>query len=229
MNNNDPPPDMDSGDVIETIIVSHVRAYREMWFPVLDPDENFSIVRAFSGPVETLAAARTFRPDMVLIDAALPGGLVLVRRLRAELPDARLVAMPLPETEAAILAWAEAGISGYVADSAALADLPRLLREIAMGRQSCSLKIAGVLLRRAGLGAELAAPAGESAALTAREREILVLLGAGKTNKEIARRLDIGVGTAKCHVHSVLTKLRLTSRSRVAAVMNGGGIAALDY
>ena len=114
--------------------------------------------------------------------------------------------------------WAQAGISGYVPNTASLSELSLLLLRISRGEQFCSSQVTGALLRRIGDPAEAAAVVpGPHEALTGRERDILRLVKLGLTNKEIARRLDIGLGTAKTHVHNLLGKLKLSSRVQIAA------------
>jgi DNA-binding NarL/FixJ family response regulator len=98
------------------------------------------------------------------------------------------------------------------------------LKEIHRGEQPCSTRIAGTLLRHV-CDAERAKwprvlPATR---LTSREVEILRLVGNGLTNKDIARRLGISLGTAKSHVHSLLGKMKLQRRTEVAALLNGSG------
>ena len=139
-------------------------------------------------------------------------------------PHTEVVALGLSETETDVIAWAEAGVCGYVPRSAALRDLVEILAQIVRGEQPCSSRIAASLLRRIAKGPASggdrpgSAPpeADEPPALTRREEHVVRLLGAGLSNKEIARDLKIGVATIKSHVHSVLRKLALERRGQVA-------------
>jgi DNA-binding NarL/FixJ family response regulator len=123
------------------------------------------------------------------------------------------------ETEESIVAWAEAGVAGYIPRTAALADLITLLTDILLGEQVCSGTVAAGLLRRIasaavpgrGQGVQPVVPL-----LTFREQQIVQLITEGMTNKGIARHLDIGVATTKSHVHSLLRKLSLNRRGQVA-------------
>src|SRR5262249_14313388 len=126
------------------------------------------------------------------------------------------------ETSDNVIAWAKAGVAGYIPRTAALNDLASLLASIMRDEQRCSPRVAASLLRQMSREVE---PAGErtyapsALALTAREIQIVELVAAGLSNKEIARRLDIGVATTKSHVHNLLGKLRVQRRGQVALWM----------
>lgn len=229
-----PANDTKIGAVIDTVVVSQVRFLRECLRQLLSRDPAVRAHADCATLAHTLATAQNLQPELILLDAAFPSGVEAAQRLRAAVPASRIVVFAVPETEEAVLAWAEAGVAGYVPDTASLDDLSGLLRGISWGEQPCSSRVAAALMRRVAEGPWTARGAGpgEPAALTTRERGILRLLSAGLTNKEIARRLDIGIGTAKSHVHSILGKLQLTSRSQVAARMNRihtSGFGAAGY
>ena len=136
-------------------------------------------------------------------------------QLSAGIPGAGVVALALAETDQNVLAWAEAGIAGYVPDTASVNDLVGLIKQISRGEQACPSRIAGSLLRRIATtrgGRSMPAQPG-AAALTQREMQISALLGKGLCNKDIARHLGISLGTTKSHVHNLLGKLRVQRRA----------------
>ncbi len=204
---------------IDTLVISQVRFLRECLAEMLTRDPAVRLHEGCATPGHALAAATAVRPAMVLLDGGFPGGLALAAQLRTALPAAKIVAIALPETEDVILAWAEAGITGYVSNTTSLSELSALLRQISGGEQFCPSRIAGALLRRVATASRRPEPE-PRASLTGREQDILRLVCAGLTNKDIARRLDIGLGTTKVHVHNVLRKLNLSSRLQIAAQMN---------
>ena len=204
------------------VIVSQVRFLRECLTEVLGRDPHVQLQGACATLADTLEAAQAGRPEIILLDAAFPGGGAMIRHLHSAVPESRVVAIAVAETEENILAWAEAGIAGYIPNTASLQDLTSLLKEISRGEQSCSARIAGTLLRRVSHRDRLGGPRAPPAArLTTREIEILRLVGSGLSNKDIARRLGISLGTAKSHVHSVLGKMKLQRRTEAAAFLNG--------
>ena len=112
----------------------------------------------------------------------------------------------------------EAGVICYVPDTAALANLVRLIVDIHGGEQLCSGRVAAELLHRIAVTESLGI--GRNAlslapALTRREREAAELIATGLSDKEIARRLNISLATAKLHVHNLLGKLNVQRRGQV--------------
>jgi DNA-binding NarL/FixJ family response regulator len=201
------------------LIISDIRFFRESLADVFARDGAFVVAGIAADGEQALDLSRRAHPQTILIDAALPDGLVAVRRLAEFTPQAPIVALALVETEADVIAWAEAGISGYVPRTTPLTELVGFLGEIVRGKQTCSTHVAGGLLRwiskasRAGNGRQ---PQTESPPLTVRERQVVRLICSGLSNKEIARRLNIGLSTTKSHVHKLLGKLALERRGQIA-------------
>jgi DNA-binding NarL/FixJ family response regulator len=201
------------------IVLSHVRFFRE------------GVSSALSGHVplgapamcETLDEARfalEAQPSaIVLMDSGLPEGLRALRDLHLNYPAACVVVFALCETEENVVAWAQAGATGYIPMTAALCELVQIVEGILRGEQICSAAIASQLLRRIGSTSEsLRNGVGldPETALTMRERQIMSMIGKGLSNKEIARLLSIEVSTAKSHVHNILGKLGLQRRGQVS-------------
>jgi two-component system, NarL family, nitrate/nitrite response regulator NarL len=200
------------------LILSDIRFFREGLAEILARGRPYHIAVAAT-VAEAVDVVQMARPDMVLIDTTLPDGRAAVTRLHELAPDVRLVALAVAEVDAEIIAWAEAGVCGYLPRSAALHDLVGYLDAIMHGEQSCSKQVAAALLRWISIGrhSKLSQADGVSPPpLTVREEEIAALVGAGFSNKEIARLLSIGLATTKTHVHNLLGKLGLERRTQVA-------------
>ena len=206
------------------LVLSDIRFFREGLAEVLERDGVFANVGLAADADEALATAGRTAPKMILVDASLPDGPAIVSRLCDLTPQPQVVALALLETETAVIAWAEAGVTGYVPRNTGISELVSLLEGIVRGEQICSRRIAASLLRRVTRSPRQVAPhafATIPSSLTLREQQVMQLLGTGLSNKEIARRLNIGLGTIKSHVHNVLSKLALNRRSQVARWMNG--------
>lgn len=213
------------------LILSDIRFFREGLAEILTREGKFAAIGLAANIAEALAAAADAAPPVILIDVALPDGLAAASRLRNLSPQPQIVALALAETEPAVIAWAEAGVSGYVPRSAALSELMVLLEGIMRGEQACSGNIAAGLLRwisQSPRRAEQHAVTAEPSSLTLREEQVVRLIGAGLSNKEIARQLKIGLGTTKSHVHNVLGKLELKRRSQVARWIHADPVSAAD-
>ena len=203
---------------LRVLIVSDVKFFRDGLAEVLS--QHADVVAATAeDPEMALAQTLATNPAAILLDVALPSALAAVASIAASATGIPIIALALTETEQTVLTWAEAGVTSYVPRSASIVDLIGTVRLAVHGEQSCSTKIAGAMLRRlrqlAMIASQHRSPFTD-ARLTRREREIAGMIADGLSNKLIARKLNIGVATAKCHVHNILEKLKLHRRSDVA-------------
>jgi two-component system, NarL family, nitrate/nitrite response regulator NarL len=196
-----------------------VRFTRESIAQLLERDALVTVVGQSAGLTEAMTVAHALQADIVLLDARLPEGPAEVRRALDLAPDLRIIACSVRESEEEIIAWAEAGVIGYIPRTAALADFVRLIVDIHNGEQTSSGRIVTGLLRQIAVTARrrFTRDAGfPSPALTKRERQAAELIRSGLSDKEIARQLNISLATTKSHVHNLLGKLHLNRRSQVA-------------
>ena len=164
-------------------------------------------------------------PDVVLVGLLMPGmdGIEATRQLKARWPVIEVVVAvtSFPE-EAKVRAALEAGAAGYLLKDAQADEVAAAIRAAAVGE--CHLDPAAAKL----LAASLRAPRPAADTLTVREREVLTLIAEGRTNRQIARQLNVTERTARTHVSNILAKLQLTSRTQAAlwAVQEGLAPAA---
>jgi DNA-binding NarL/FixJ family response regulator len=204
--------------VTRVLVVGEIRLYREGLVLILQGKRGMEPTGAVRDVPEALAAFGELEPDVVLLDGARAEAVGAVRALVAAEPTMRVVVLGVGEEETEVIAFAEAGVSGYVtrnADEAALCDA---LEIAARGETFCSPRVAATLLRRV---TALSAQRSEvrTSRLTIREREIVELIRDGLSNKEIAKRLSIEVATVKNHVHNILDKLDVRRRSDVTTAL----------
>jgi two-component system nitrate/nitrite response regulator NarL len=202
--------------LVSALIVSEVRFLRDCLAEILVRYPDIEVCGQSASLTDALDAAHALQPAIVLLDVALPGSFDTVAQFSAVAPAADVVALAIVETEENVLAWAEAGVAGYVPNTASVDELVAMLRQINQGEQTCSPRISGTLLRRIAVAGRGAKPSFPADSLTQREFEIWRLLGEGLSNKEIARRLSISLGTTKSHVHNLLHKLSLQRRIEAA-------------
>jgi DNA-binding NarL/FixJ family response regulator len=199
---------------IKVAILSVVRLYAEGLAEYLSNRGDVfvtGIARNFTEIKKLLAAAPV---DLILCDTSEKQAVAEVRQLVSHFSDVRIVAVALAETETEIIAWAEAGIAAYVPRDASLSQLHTAILAAMRDEARCSPKITSWLLRELRHRPDRTYM-GET--LTPREIQTLRLISQGLSNKEIARELGISTSTVKNHVHSVLEKLRVQSRSQAAA------------
>jgi DNA-binding NarL/FixJ family response regulator len=209
----------DSQACLSVLIVSEVRFLRESLAETLPRFPGIRVCGQSATLADGLDTAEVLRPTIVLLDVAFPGSRDAVAKISPAAFGAHLVALAISETAENVLAWAEAGVDGYVPNTASLDELVSLLRQIHRGEQTCSPRVAGSLLRHASIVGRHKRPNKPSVALTRREFEILGLLREGLSNKNIARRLGISLGTTKSHVHNLLGKLSIQRRVDATRVL----------
>jgi DNA-binding NarL/FixJ family response regulator len=205
---------------LRILLVWGVRFIGECLVELLERDPLVSVVGLFSDLSEAMALGATLQADVVLVDGRMAEGAAAVRRALDIVPGMRIVASGVRETEDDIVAWAEAGVIGYVPRTTPLSDFVRLIMDIHSGEQICSGRVAAGLLRRIARTANAGAHSNGlmvTPALTRRERQAAELIKSGLSDKEIARRLNISLATTKSHVHNLLGKLNARRRSEVAA------------
>lgn len=207
--------------MIRVLIVADIRLYREGLAQVLGRTGHLEIVGAVGVGDEVLANVARCAPDIVLMDLAIADCAAIIGAMRGVSPQVRVVAFAVSEVESDVLACAEAGVAGYVPREASVEDLVAVLQCVARGEALCSPQITGMLFRRvaalsAGLGSQPSL-----VTLTGREREIILMVDRGLSNKGIAEELGIELATVKNHVHNILEKLKVHRRGEAAARLRG--------
>lgn len=191
--------------------------------------------QAWAGDVHTAAdVAATIRlpldpaSSVVLVHLGSVDGLRVLRAVRAAWPEARVVAIAVPDDGADALACAQTGVAGIVLRTGTLSDLEATVAGVARGETVCPPSVVGALVQHLFTEASTVRAPADDGRLTSREREVLVLIEQGLTNKEISRRLGIEVRTVKNHVHNVLEKLRVRHRSEAAARLRDARVPELS-
>jgi DNA-binding NarL/FixJ family response regulator len=202
---------------------------REALAIVLKADPAILSVELSADLVSALAITPVMTLDAVLLDATLPCGHSEVRRSREIAPNAPpIIAFGVRQTSDEVIAWAEAGVTGYIANTISQAEFVPILKAILAGEQACSGQVVAELLRRIAALASVVEGrqypselAPSELALTERERQIAELITGGLSDKEIARRLNMSLPTVKLHVHHLLGKLNVQRRGQVILRLHG--------
>jgi DNA-binding NarL/FixJ family response regulator len=203
------------------LLVSDVRLSRE---PLIDRLEQH-VAGTIIGVSDAAGLAdqlHALEPDAVLLDVRCRESHEVLRLVPAVRPATRLVAFAVSDDDRDIVACAEAGVSAYVPADAPLTELVIAIQTVIRGDLHLPPQIAAALFRRLAAPEATNAPVPASLNLTARERQILALVVQGLTNKEISTDLHIEVATVKNHVHNLLLKLQVKSRSEAAARVRQG-------
>jgi two-component system nitrate/nitrite response regulator NarL len=201
--------------VIRVYLVSATRLYRDGLVDALS--SRFEVIGAEASSFDALPKIAASRPDVVLLDSDASDSVDAVAAVASAAPEAKVVALAMPEVEPRLVVLAEAGISGYVSREGSLDDLIAVIESVSRGEMLCSPGMAATLLRRVTALAAERQPARSHGQLTERQAEIVALVAEGLTNKEIARRLCIELPTVKNHLHVIFARLDVSRRSEAAA------------
>lgn len=186
---------------------------------------DFELVGEAGSGLTALKVIRESRPDVAVVDISMPelNGIVLSRRLAADMPDLRLLVLTLHEDRAYLNQALEAGVRGYVLKRSAVENLVQAIRAVMVGGIYIDPAIVGRVFESKQVNKRLAARKGVSPALTDREADVLKLAALGFTNKEIAARLDVGVKSIETYKARGLEKLGLKTRAELVRYASGQG------
>lgn len=197
---------------IRILITEDQRIVREGLIALLEDEPEIAIVGEAANGQEALDLFGQLQPDVVLMDLQMPvlDGPEATRRIRAQHPDARILALTTYATDEFIFTALRAGAQGYLLKDASADDLLAAIRAVHQGQTSLAPEVAARLVSGVSAGAP--------EQLTAREREVLHLMGQGCSNGEIAEKLVIAPRTAKVHVQNILGKLGATNRTEAVSI-----------
>jgi DNA-binding NarL/FixJ family response regulator len=191
---------------------------------LLEVEEDLEVVGEAGDARETVALALAIHADIVLMDLGMPhgGGIEATRQLASFAPHVHVLVVTMFEDDLSVYSALEAGARGYVLKGARRAELLRAVRGVGAGGVSVGPAVAGRVLRRFTGGGP--GDAVVFASLTARERQVLVLLAAHLTNSEIAARLQLSEKTVRNHVSNLFTKLGVSTRAEAVTTAREAGL-----
>ena len=196
------------------VVARSLKAYLES-FP------DLKVVGIATRGEELLRQIQEWRPQVVLQDLLMPGGMdgvETIRRISECAPSVKVVALTASTDEARMMGALRAGAAGYVRKDAEPEILLAAVRAIARGKTYIDPSVSGQILRAA-------APSED---LTPREIEVLRQLALGRSNKEIADALSIGDETVKTHVGNVFSKLQVENRAQAIVQAFKRGLVSLE-
>jgi DNA-binding NarL/FixJ family response regulator len=206
--------------VIRVLIADDHPVVRQGLRTFLGVQEDIDVVGEASDGAEAVSRAEELTPDVILLDLNMPGvdGLTALRELRERGVSARVLVLTSVGERARVLPVVRAGAAGYLYKDVDPHALVQAIRAVHDGH---------VLFAPEAADAVLAADQGEKGAtpLTEREREVLVQIARGRSNREIARALVVSEKTVKTHVSNILMKLGLQDRTQAALYAVRHGLA----
>lgn len=190
---------------------------------LIDNQPDMQVISEASDGQAAIQNALALKPDVIVMDISMPGmnGLAATRALKKQQPDIAVVTLTRHSDDAYIQELLRAGVSGYVLKQSAPTELIQAIRATAAGGQyldsAITARVTAKLLGRADTVAQ------SGATLSGREAEVLRMIAAGYSNKEVAGRLSLSVKTVEAHKANAMRKLGLSGRIDIMkyAVLQG--------
>jgi DNA-binding NarL/FixJ family response regulator len=209
---------------IRIVVADDQELIRDAFVRILDAEPGIDVVAQAANGLQAVDAVHTHRPDVLLLDIRMPvmDGIEAARRVCAETATRVLVLTTFDEDEY-VYETLRAGASGFLLKDVLGPQLVDAVRVVAAGESLLAPTVTTRLIRQAVAQRQPRTVGSTVDVLTPREREILVLLGRGRSNAELAAALVLSEHTVKTHVSNVLSKLGLRDRAQavVAAYESG--------
>jgi two-component system nitrate/nitrite response regulator NarL len=213
---------------IRLLIVDDHPVVRKGITASLSQDSNIQVVGEAADGVQALRMARELRPDIMLTDIDLPekNGLIVTETIRKEIPSIRVLILSMHTNTDYVLRIVQSGASGYVLKGGSTDDLIRAIEVVNSGEAFFSPEVARTALNQFVRGNS--SGGGSLSMLTAREREVLIQIADGLSNKEIASQLGVGVRTVETHRERIMKKLNIHSVAGLTKFALSQGLISLN-
>jgi len=213
---------------IRVLLIEDNRLLREGITKMLNAEEDMRVVSS-SGNGDAFEKAKKLAPDVVLLDLGLKNqnSMTVVGLIKKQFPATQVIVMDLVPAHAEVVEFVRAGVAGFILKDATLHDFLHTIRSVAKGAKVLPTPMTGSLFSQI---VEHAIQGGKidkvmsAVKMTSREQDVIAHIAAGKSNKEIARELNIAVHTVKSHVHNTLEKLALHTRLELATFAHSQGM-----
>ncbi len=204
---------------IRLLLADDYALFRRGLASLLATESDFEVVGEAVDGLQALEMARELMPDVIVMDVSMPAmdGLEATRRIKAEMPYARIVILTISDGESSLLEAVKSGADGYLPQKVEPQVLYGTVRGVARGEAPMSRTMAARLLEEFDRRGEQPAAAAPVARLSVRERDVLQQVAQGRSDEEIAAALAIAENAVKNHLKNVLEKLHFESRVQAAA------------
>jgi DNA-binding NarL/FixJ family response regulator len=202
--------------------------FRDGLARILNSQIDFEVIGEATNGLEAIAEAQRLAPDLILMDVTMPvcDGLEATQRIKQEFPNMTIVMLTVNDESDKLFEAIRNGAQGYLLKSIRREEMLTLLQGAMHGEAAITPSMAGRMLeefrrldRQPSLNHEERIPI-----LTEREKEVLVLVASGASNKEVADKLSVSIHTVKSHIRKILDKLHLTSRHEAASFAQREGL-----
>ena len=207
------------------LIIEDNRVLRDGLVAMLNGQPDMHVVATIGSGNNILLRTRQSKPHLILLDMGLKdyNELSIVEIVRKHVPDAKVIGMGFILSQSDIVEFVESGASGFILKDATVNEFLATVRSVLRGEKILPPSLTGSLFTHI-IELALKNRKGKQTStvrMTKREREIIVQIADGLSNKEIAQKLNIATHTVKSHVHNIMEKLALHSRLQIAKFIRG--------
>src|SRR5512140_654549 len=205
-------------DKIQIVIIDDHPLFRDGVVNTLNAESDFEVVGEGASADDAIRLTLDLLPDLVLLDLSIPGGgLNAAQVIAHRVPVTKIVILTASESEEDLMGALKVGARAYILKGVAARELVRIVRSTYAGEAYVTPTLAASLLSEmTGRASGTRAPSNPLDELSGREREILELVAAGKSNKEIGYELHLTEKTIKHHMTNILQKLQVRNRVEAA-------------
>jgi DNA-binding NarL/FixJ family response regulator len=212
---------------IRVLLVDDHHLFRDGLARILDSQIDFKVIGGATNGMEAITEAQRLQPDLILMDVGMPicDGLEATQQIKQASEDVTIVMLTVSDEDEKLFEAIRSGAQGYLLKSIRRENMLALLRGAVRGEAAISPAMAGRMLeefRRLDRQA-VSFPEQERPVLTQREKEVLVLVASGASNKKVAASLSISIHTVKSHMRKILRKLHVSSRHEAALLARREG------
>jgi DNA-binding NarL/FixJ family response regulator len=214
---------------IRILLADDHQIMREGLKALLGRRSSIEVIAEAENGIEALSIARKERPDVIVMDIAMPdiNGIEVTRQLKSELADIKIIALSMHSDRRFVSEILKAGASAYVLKHAAFEDLEKAIKAVMMDRTFLSADILEAVVND--YVSQLSSSEYEAyRQLSDRERQVLQLLAEGNSTKEIAFKLHVSVKTIESHRQNIMNKLGIRTLAGLTKFAVREGLTSLD-
>ena len=206
---------------IRLLIIEDNPLLREGISAIVKRQADIRVVSEPGSRKRPMQLIRDLKPNVLLLDLGLrnQNSLDIVGMVKTDFPQVKVIVMDLAPTEVDMLLFVHAGVSGFVLKGATTEDFLKTIRSVARGKKVLPQLMTDSLFSQIveqAVNGRITPRVAEAVRMTRRERQVILLIADGLSNKEIANKLHLSTYTVKSHVHNILEKLLLRSRVQIA-------------
>lgn len=206
---------------IKILLIEDNRILREGITVMINKHSDVTVAAVSDGRDDAIKKIHSIKPQVVLMDLGIASknSLDIVRSIKIEYPEIKIVGMGLIASQTDIMEFVQAGAAGFILKDASLDEVIKTIRAVASGETILPPPMTGSLFLQVVEHALVKGKRNLKGAIrmTQREKEIIALIVEGMSNKQISESLNIATFTVKSHVHNILEKLALHSRLQIAS------------